>query len=90
MSPQALNNPLFVASFKKNFMQMNSFVNELVHENLNPEYTNMDLKSHYWNKTREFFKEYGYTDEQFDAAFNGEGSTLKQFIAMGSTRRSRK
>jgi predicted HTH domain antitoxin len=90
MSPEALNNPLFVVAFKKNFMQMNSFVNELVHENLNPEYTNMDLKSHYWNKTKEFFKEYGYTDKQIAEAFNGEGSTLKQFIAMGATRRSRK
>ena len=86
---EALDNPMFVTSFKRNFMQMDNYISEIRFDGQNPRTATLDLKTHYWESNMQFFRDQGYTAEQVDTAFSGEGRMLQMFIKMGETRRLR-
>ncbi len=86
---EALDNPMFVTSFKRNFMQMDNYISEIKFDGKDPRTAPLDLKTHYWENSMQFFRDQGYTAEQVDMAFSGEGRMLQKFIKMGETRRLR-
>ena len=88
--PKGLNNPYFVQAFKKNYMQMGTYLRDLSEKVSNISTCKFDLKEFYRQKTINYFVEYGYTLDQVIDALDGAKDELDFLNRIGSTRRKLK
>jgi hypothetical protein len=86
---QALENPLFVAAFKNNFMQMESYLKSIEHAGISPRAASFDIKDHFTKKSQKYFESLGYTPEQINEAWSSDEDPLVQIINLGSMRKKR-
>ena len=88
--PKGLNNPAFIKTFKKNYMQMSNYLSDLGDDMVNVSRCQFDVKEYYRQKTIKYFLDYGYTMDQVAAAMDGAKDELDFLNRIGSTRRKLK
>ena len=88
--PKGMNNPYFVKTFKKYYMQMAQYLNDLSKDVANITTCKFDVKEYYRQKTIKYFVDYGYTLDQVVAALDNAKDELDFLNRIGSTRRKLK